>query len=387
MLNHNFLKDIFKQLLANKRQSFLTLIAVAIAVFVVLLILSSSAYTTKQLAADLEIDDGETYTLTYQPNESQSLFGFSQADYELLEQYLGKNKVKKNTTSYSLMTTATYHDRSESLTFRAIEDLANHVVLPTSLVGKELKELSDNEIAISDDTAKQLSRQENPSQLLDQVLAIKGQNYRIAAVFYASSLRDFLPQMIATTKTKQNLLDNKDYTQQLIVKTRDSHSLHKMLELLDTQGSYRNEGSYHYIDNVKLYEDSKAQVQVVLTLIALLSGVSIFVSGFGVMNAMLSSVSERSREIAIRRSLGAKQKDIQIAYLIEGSLLAFLGGCLGLGASLLFTFIMTAIGLTAQISLTQIAITLGVALSCGALFSYIPALVASHKNVIDGLKS
>ena len=62
-----------------------------------------------------------------------------------------------------------------------------------------------------------------------------------------------------------------------------------------------------------------------LNFIAFLSSISIFVAGFGVMNALLSSVSERSKEIAIRRALGAKKSDIYLSYMIEGTFLSIIG--------------------------------------------------------------
>lgn len=388
MLQLKIWKDVFKQLARNKRQSFLTMIALAISVFVVLVILSSSAYTTKQLATDLEVTEGETVTLTYTPKDSSYLGGFTEADQSLIKSILNHVQVETTSSHYDVTVDVAYGGSHQQLEFRSYDDLlAQDTLIPTLIAGKDLASLSaGDEIALSDDAAKALARSEDVTEILDKTITIKEKNFKVVAIYYASSLRTFLPQLILSQSGKEVLLDHQEYYDQLTLHTRDFDLVNQALEALDKSGSHRLQGSYAYIDNVKLYEDNREQVQVILTFIALLSGISIFVSGFGVMNAMLSSISERHKEIAIRRALGARKKDIQRAYMIEGSLLAILGGLVGLAVTLVFMLVMNSLGLTASLSLFQILMTLGLTLVSGSIFSLLPSLVASQKNVVEGLK-
>lgn len=136
----------------------------------------------------------------------------------------------------------------------------------------------------------------------------------------------------------------------------------------------------------RVYEETKARATTILNFIALLSSISIFVAGFGVMNAMLSSVSERSKEIAIRRALGAKKSDIYQSYMMEGILLSLLGAITGIGVATLFVVLMNMSGLVTTLTLNHILITLFTTGVFGIVFSIMPAMVAANKNVIEGLR-
>ena len=104
------------------------------------------------------------------------------------------------------------------------------------------------------------------------------------------------------------------------------------------------------------------------------------------MNAMLSSVSERSKEIAIRRALGAKKSDIYQSYMMEGILLSLLGAITGIGVATLFVVLMNMSGFVTTLTLGHILITLFTTGVFGIVFSIMPAMVAANKNVIEGLR-
>ena len=104
------------------------------------------------------------------------------------------------------------------------------------------------------------------------------------------------------------------------------------------------------------------------------------------MNALLSSVSERSKEIAIRRALGAKKSDIYLSYMIEGTFLSIIGGMSGILIAEIFVILMNISGFVATLTLNHILITLFTTSVFGVVFSIIPAMVAANKNVIEGLK-
>ena len=191
---------------------------------------------------------------------------------------------------------------------------------------------------------------------------------------------------MVTNEIKELLLGGREYFDELVVETNQLENINKALSALDTYGTFRKEGTYAYIDNRRVYEETKAQATTILNFIALLSSISIFVAGFGVMNAMLSSVSERSKEIAIRRALGAKKSDIYQSYMMEGILLSLLGAITGIGVATLFVVLMNMSGFVTTLTLDHILITLFTTGVFGIVFSIMPAMVAANKNVIEGLR-
>lgn len=125
------------------------------------------------------------------------------------------------------------------------------------------------------------------------------------------------------------------------------------------------------------------------TLSLLLGGIasiSLIVGGIGVMNVMLVSVTECTKEIGIRKSLGAKKRDILVQFLIEALVLSLLGGILGVGIGILLGNLSENFGYTFEESTTVIAISFISSAAIGLLFGIFPAYRAARLNPIDALR-
>lgn len=383
----NVFKDVFKLLLRNKRQSILTAIALAIASFVVLIVQASSEFTNESLSDNLQLEKEQT-TLNYVGENVIEPTGFTEEDKNSIEKLI-KTKAQLVSSSYGIKVNVFLGTSKQILSYRTLEDLKkNEVNMPKVLKGKKLGGQKDksNEIAISDKALIDLTRQNNIEKFINSNIKIKNKNYKISTIYKASTINELLPSLIVTEQTKKDIMQNKIYYDEMIIFTQNQTDINKALGFLDKNGTYKGTGSYTYTDNKGIYEETKTQTETILNFIALLSSISIFVAGFGVMNAMLSSISERSKEIAIRRALGAKKSDIQLSYIIEGTLLSSIGGIAGIVLTLIFIFLMNMIGLVASLTILQIIITFLATVIFGILFSIIPAMVAANKNVVEGLK-
>ncbi len=383
----NLYKDVFKLLLRNKRQSILTAIAIAIASFVVLFVQASSEFTNQSLSDNLHIDQNQT-TLNFVGENLIEAIGFTEDDKNSIEKLI-KNKAQLVSSSYGINVNVFLNDTKQILSYRTLEDLKkNEVNFPEVVKGKKLGILNDksNEVAISDKALINLTRQNNIEKFINNNIKIKNKNYKISTIYKASTINEIVPSLIVSEQTKKDIMQNKIYYDEMIIFTQNQTDINKALAFLDRYGTYKKKGSYTYTDNKGVYEETKAQSETMLNFIAMLSSISIFVAGFGVMNAMLSSISERSKEIAIRRSLGAKKSDIQLSYIIEGTLLSTIGGVIGIVLSLIFIFIMNVLGFVASLTILQIIITFLATAIFGVLFSIIPAMVAANKNIVEGLK-
>ena len=123
------------------------------------------------------------------------------------------------------------------------------------------------------------------------------------------------------------------------------------------------------------------------TLLAAIAGISLVVGGIGIMNMMLTTVTERTREIGLRKAIGAKRRDISIQFLLESVMLTFLGGIIGVIFGWLLAFLVTTFaGIATSVSLWSILLAFGVSAAIGMVFGYYPARRASGLNPIEALR-
>ena len=123
------------------------------------------------------------------------------------------------------------------------------------------------------------------------------------------------------------------------------------------------------------------------TLLAAVAGISLVVGGIGIMNMMLTTVTERTREIGLRKAIGAKKKDINKQFLVEAIMLTFIGGLIGVILGWLISFGVTYFGiLQASVSVSSIILAFCVSAAIGIIFGYYPARRAANLNPIDALR-
>jgi len=132
----------------------------------------------------------------------------------------------------------------------------------------------------------------------------------------------------------------------------------------------------------------KKQMRLFTLLLGTIGSISLIVGGIGVMNVMLVSVTERTREIGIRRALGARKGDIQFQFLVESIVLCFIGGIIGIGIGVGATYIICYYAhWQFFIEYASVAIGVGVAISVGIFFGFYPARQAARLNPIMALRS
>jgi len=123
------------------------------------------------------------------------------------------------------------------------------------------------------------------------------------------------------------------------------------------------------------------------TLLAAIAGISLLVGGIGIMNMMLTTVTERTREIGLRKAIGAKRRDISNQFLLEAVMLTFIGGAVGVALGWLISFIVTKTGLiTTKVSMGSVLLAFAVSTIIGIVFGYYPARRAANLNPIDALR-
>jgi len=163
----------------------------------------------------------------------------------------------------------------------------------------------------------------------------------------------------------------------------------KETDLILRESRKINDGApsdFSIMNQSDLIDMASAASKTLTTLLAAIAGVSLLVGGIGIMNIMLVSVTERTREIGIRMAVGGRKRDILLQFLTESVILSLMGGLLGIGLAFLVCHIMSSMGVNTAINPLIIMIATLFAALVGVIFGYYPALKAARLYPIDALR-
>jgi putative ABC transport system permease protein len=144
---------------------------------------------------------------------------------------------------------------------------------------------------------------------------------------------------------------------------------------------------FSVINQADIAATASSTARTLTLLLAAVAGISLVVGGVGIMNMMLTTVNERTREIGLRMAIGAKRRDISLQFLTEAVMLTFAGGIIGILAGWLVSVMLTKFaGMTADVTVVSIALAFGVSVLIGIVFGFYPARRAARMNPIEALR-
>ena len=176
----------------------------------------------------------------------------------------------------------------------------------------------------------------------------------------------------------------------------DENSLSEAKTVLEDalQEKFHSDNGYFVTSLSEMLDTMTSMVNMVVTILTAIAAISLLVGGIGIMNIMMVSVTERTREIGIRKALGAKERTILGLFVTEAATTSALGGALGIGlgyllsaaANQILPMLLTDMEMTVAPSPASVVVAFSISVGIGVLFGYLPAKRAARLNPIEALR-
>jgi putative ABC transport system permease protein len=382
----NTLKMAFKSILSNKMRTFLTMLGIIIGVFSVIVMVSIGQGATAQVTESVQGMGSNLLTLNIRDRSTK----FDKDNLEDIEKLIGIDLASPNV---SLNGTVKYGlDSQESMSISGVDEDYKEIQGQTVEFGRFISPIDvdyRNKVAvIGYETWENLFAGLNP---LQEEISINGEKYKVVGVLsekestLMGSSNDIIiiPYTTAMRQFRTNTINT------LTIQGESPELVDTALENLEKYllEIYEDEDSYNIFNQEELLSTLDEITGTLTLMLAGIAGISLLVGGIGIMNIMLVTVSERTREIGIRKAIGARRSNILAQFLIESSVISSVGGIVGIILGMFVNKILsTSLGISTVVNIQVILIAFGFSLIVGIFFGIYPANKASKLKPVDALR-
>jgi len=377
-----------KSILGNKMRSLLTMLGIIIGVTAVIALVSLGQGATKAVTEQVASLGTNLLTVNITGRGSMTTISYQEAkelaDKDGVEYSAPANSqngtVKFGTNSVDVSVVGTTPD---------YVDVRDYNIASGRFVSQLDMDYYQRIALLGSGTAQELFPGQNP---VGETVLINGIRYKVVGLLAekGSSLSGSNDDVVIIPITSSERLFKSKGVRTIYVQVKDAEKMSTVVSELETSLSktFRGNTNSYRVFNQQDVLDSFSSISDTLSLaLGGIAAISLLVGGIGIMNIMLVSVTERTREIGIRKAIGAKKKDIMIQFLIESIALSGLGGLLGIGLGIAIAQLASnALNMGVALSIPVMALAFGFSVFIGIVFGLFPANKAANLKPIEALR-
>jgi putative ABC transport system permease protein len=387
----SILKVSLKNIVSNKLRSGLTMLGLIIGIISVILLVGIGTGATSDVTSSVESLGTGTLTVTIDSDSDTSV------EYDELDNFLKIPNVEMVAPYKTVSGTLSYG----SNTSRGAQILATtpnylNVMNLTISDGRVLSNIdlknTSKVCLIGTDIADSLFEDIKTEDIVGKQVKIDGDKYTVIGVLTSvgSSMGNNIDSTLIIPFTTAKYLDSDLTINSLYAKVENENMIDNTISQIESylENTLGISSDYFSVSSQSSMLDTMSDISDTLSLLlGGIAGISLIVGGIGVMNVMLVSVTERTKEIGIRKALGAKRRDILIQFLIESLILCMLGGIIGVLLGMGIGELLQIFGFNFSASGGIILISFLSSAFIGLAFGIFPAYKASKLNPIEALRT
>ena len=395
------LKVAIRSLLANKLRSFLAVLGIIIGVGAVIAMLSIGAGARESMVSRLEsmgtnllmVRPGQrggpggvrsVMQQTLTPEDARAILEEVPDIYAVAPVVQGRAQVKYFDENANINVVGTSTTYFEARNFQLAQG--------RKFTDGELDNLARVAI-IGPTTAENLLGADDP---LSATIKVDGLNFRVIGVTVAKGDQGWFnpdDQVIIPFTTAMQVLIGTDYLNEISIQGETGSDLNviqeSITELLRTRHKLapETENDFNVSNQAEMLSFMTAITTTLSVLLASIGGISLVVGGIGIMNIMLVTVTERTREIGIRKAIGARESDIMRQFLFESIVMSTIGGIIGVMVGVGVSSLLPLVAdIYPVVQVQSVILSISFATAIGVFFGYYPARRAARLNPIDALR-
>lgn len=383
------LKMALKSIISNKLRTFLTMLGIIIGVSSVIIMVSLGEGTTVQIKENIESMGSNQLTINIRGSENADKISYDEIIN--LKGIKGVKSVSPIINSSSAIkygsntvdSVTMYGVNEEYQTVQGYELSQGRFIVPLDIEGRQ------KVVVLGSDTADELFEENNP---IGENIKVNGTDYTVVGILESkgSSFGQSKDEVILIPISTAIRALKSSGIQTIYVQAESPDTVDEVEAELESflLGKLDNdEDNYRLFNQTDMLETLDEVTQTMALMLGGIAGISLIVGGIGIMNIMLVSVTERTREIGIRKAIGAKRRSILVQFLIESSVISGFGGIIGvIGSYIIIYLLQKYASLTASTPLYIVLIAFSFSLAVGIFFGLYPANKASKLKPVDALR-
>jgi putative ABC transport system permease protein len=382
-------KMAIKSIVGNKVRSLLTMLGVIIGVGAVIVATAFAEGSTKNIMSQLEGIGTNLVSITITGRNSNR-----NVTYEQLKEYQEKNSNKIAYIAPTVTSNVTTKYGTKSGSSSLIGTSPDYEIIQSRTV-KEGRFITPVDVDLRMSVALVGTAVVNDvfdgANPIGKDIKVNGQVFRVVGVLEEKAAgadqstddQIIIPVSVATRLTRNSIIRN--FSLQVVNADESAEVVEDLTAFLTD--IYKSSSAFRVFNQAQMVEMVGSITGVMMLILGGIATISLVVGGIGIMNIMLVSVTERTREIGIRKAIGAKRKSIIVQFLIEAIVVTGLGGIIGVLMGLaVIKFIIGGLKIVPEVySIQWISVSFGISLVIGVVFGIYPAQKAAKLNPIDAL--